>query len=129
MKERWSNWILESYRLEGKVALITGGASGIGECTARLFVKQGARVVIADVQDDLGQSISDELKSKGAPISYVHCDVSKESEVRNAVDTAVSKYGKLDIMFWEEIRCNRCFWGKSREYSRWSWKLQKGLWR
>ncbi|KAJ9184539.1 hypothetical protein P3X46_004253 [Hevea brasiliensis] len=85
-------------RLEGKVALINGGASGIGESTARLFVKHGAKVLIADVQDDLGQSICLEFDSQET-ISYVHCDVTCDSDVQNAVDTAVSRYGKLDIMF------------------------------
>ncbi|TYG96797.1 hypothetical protein ES288_A11G381800v1 [Gossypium darwinii] len=84
-------------RLEGKVALITGGASGIGESTARLFVQHGAKVVIADIQDDLGSSICEQLGGHGI-ISYAHCDVTCDSDVRNAVDLAVSKYGKLDIM-------------------------------
>ncbi|XVE96342.1 hypothetical protein REPUB_Repub02eG0213400 [Reevesia pubescens] len=84
-------------RLEGKVALITGGASGIGEATARLFVQHGAKVLIADIQDDLGQSLCQELGDQ--KISYVHCDVSLDSDVGNAVDLAVSKYGKLDIMY------------------------------
>ncbi|XP_060200922.1 short chain aldehyde dehydrogenase 1-like [Lycium barbarum] len=85
-------------RLEGKVAIITGGASGIGEATARLFIKHGAKVVIADIQDDLGLSIIKEIGEDDA-VSYVHCDVKVEKDVENAVDTAVSKYGKLDIMF------------------------------
>ncbi|KAL4351943.1 hypothetical protein GQ457_06G025460 [Hibiscus cannabinus] len=85
-------------RLEGKVALITGGASGIGECTAKLFVQHGAKVVIADIQDDLGTSICEQLGGHET-ISYVHCDVTIDSDVRDAVDLAVSKYGKLDIMF------------------------------
>ncbi|XP_059281076.1 short chain aldehyde dehydrogenase 1-like [Lycium ferocissimum] len=85
-------------RLEGKVAIITGGASGIGEATARLFIKHGAKVVIADVQDDLGQSIIEEIGEKGVA-SYISCDVKVEKDVENAVDMAVSKYGKLDIMF------------------------------
>ncbi|XP_039059068.1 secoisolariciresinol dehydrogenase-like [Hibiscus syriacus] len=84
--------------LEGKVALITGGASGIGGSTARLFVQHGAKVVIADVQDDHGSSISEQLGGHET-ISYVHCDVTCDSDVRNAVDLAVSEYGKLDIMF------------------------------
>ncbi|KAB5519682.1 hypothetical protein DKX38_024001 [Salix brachista] len=87
-----------SKRLEGKVALITGGASGIGECTARLFVQHGAKVLIADVQDDLGQALCHEYGSEEI-ISYVHCNVTVNSDVQNAVDTAVSRYGKLDIMF------------------------------
>lgn len=84
-------------RLKGKVALITGGASGIGESTARLFVQHGAKVLIADIQDDLGKSISQEHGDQ--TISYVHCDVTSDSDVGKAVDLAVSKYGKLDIMF------------------------------
>uniref|UniRef100_A0A2N9I6W4 Secoisolariciresinol dehydrogenase n=1 Tax=Fagus sylvatica TaxID=28930 RepID=A0A2N9I6W4_FAGSY len=83
-------------RLEGKVALITGGASGIGESTARLFSKHGAKVVIADIQDDLGHSVCKDLNSQST--SFVHCDVTKETDIGNAVNHAVSKYGKLDIM-------------------------------
>lgn len=87
-----------SKRLEGKVALITGGASGIGESSTRLFVRHGAKVVIADIQDDLGHSVCEEIGSNES-LSYVHCDVTRESDVEKAVNTAVSKYGKLDIFF------------------------------
>ncbi|KAK1311156.1 Momilactone A synthase [Acorus calamus] len=84
-------------RLEGKVAIITGGASGIGECTARLFSNHGAKVVITDVQDDLGHSVCESIGRDSA--NYVHCDVTNEPDVRNAVDEAVAKHGRLDIMF------------------------------
>ncbi|XP_058108972.1 secoisolariciresinol dehydrogenase-like [Magnolia sinica] len=84
-------------RLEGKVALITGGASGIGEQTARLFNRHGAKVVIADIQDELGHSISKELGPTDT--SFIHCDVRDEAHVQNAVDSAIAKFGKLDIMF------------------------------
>ncbi|XP_058734922.1 borneol dehydrogenase, mitochondrial-like [Vicia villosa] len=83
-------------RLEGKVALITGGAGGIGEATARLFANHGAKVVIADIEDDKGNSLCQELHKSSA--SYVHCDVTKEKDIETAVNTTVSKYGKLDIM-------------------------------
>ncbi|KAL4324190.1 hypothetical protein GQ457_11G008260 [Hibiscus cannabinus] len=76
------------YRLEGKVAIITGGASGIGAATARLFHENGAKVVIADIQDALGGNAS-----------YIHCDVSKEDDIINLIDTTVSKHGNLDIMY------------------------------
>ncbi|KDP36095.1 hypothetical protein JCGZ_08739 [Jatropha curcas] len=87
-------------RLQGKVALITGGASGIGEATARLFARHGAKVLIADVQNKLGQSLSEEIRSEtGQPVSYIQCDVTQETDVENAVNTAVSMHGKLDIMY------------------------------
>ncbi|CAJ1884230.1 unnamed protein product [Sphenostylis stenocarpa] len=85
-------------RLEGKVAIITGGASGIGAATAKLFVKHGAKVIIADVQDALGHSLCKTL-STNTPIHYLHCDVTSESDIKNVVEAAITKYGKLDIMY------------------------------
>ncbi|GAB4833291.1 hypothetical protein Ancab_031537 [Ancistrocladus abbreviatus] len=85
--------------LDGKVAIITGGASGFGESTARLFAQHGAKVIIADIQDDKGMHLCKELASHGSSITYVHCDVTSDSDMKNAVDTTMSKYGKLDIMF------------------------------
>jgi NAD(P)-dependent dehydrogenase (short-subunit alcohol dehydrogenase family) len=84
-------------RLEGKVALITGGASGIGESSARLFAKHGAKVIIADVQDELGQSVCESIGPSNC--TYIRCDVTDEAQIINAVDKAVSDHGKLDIMF------------------------------
>ncbi|KAI3511975.1 hypothetical protein L1887_19137 [Cichorium endivia] len=84
-------------RISEKVALITGAASGIGECTAKLFAEHGAKVVIADIQDELGQAVCEVIGSSKS--IYVHCDVTNEEDVKNAVDTAVATYGKLDIMF------------------------------
>ncbi|KAK9055882.1 hypothetical protein SSX86_026969 [Deinandra increscens subsp. villosa] len=85
-------------RLEGKVALITGGASGIGEATVRLFLKHGAKVVIADVQDDLANQLIASLANSDN-VSYCHCDVRDEKQVEDAVSHAVTKYGSLDILF------------------------------
>ncbi|XP_055822011.1 borneol dehydrogenase, mitochondrial-like [Solanum dulcamara] len=84
-------------RLEGKVAIITGAASGIGKAAARLFTRNGAEVVIADIQDELVQKICENLDSSS--IIYVHCNVTKEEDLKNVVNTAVSKYGKLDIIY------------------------------
>lgn len=93
-----SNGFHASTRLEGKVAIITGGASGFGESTARLFARHGAKVVIADVQDDRGHSLCRDINLP-EQTSYVRCDVTNDADVKNAVDLAVSKYGGLDIMF------------------------------
>lgn len=78
--------------------IITGAASGIGEAAARLFVEHGARVVIADVQDELGQQVA---ASIGSPdqCCYLHCDVTDEKQVEAAVAHAIAKYGRLDVMF------------------------------
>ncbi|CAM6028951.1 unnamed protein product, partial [Sphagnum balticum] len=84
-------------RLEDKVAVITGGAAGLGEATARLFVRNGARVVILDIDDEAGERLVTELGDASA--RYVHCDVRKESDVAAAVTYAVSTFGKLDIYF------------------------------
>lgn len=82
------------------MALITGGASGIGACTARLFVRHGASVVVADVQDEAGALLCADLGAEGASsICYVRCDVTVEPDVAAAVDHAVARFGKLDIMF------------------------------
>jgi NAD(P)-dependent dehydrogenase (short-subunit alcohol dehydrogenase family) len=82
--------------LKDKVALITGGASGIGEGTVRLFVREGASVVIADILDDQGKRLAAEL---GARVAYVHTDVSQEPDVQSAVAETVRRYGRLDCMF------------------------------
>ncbi|KAL2900094.1 Secoisolariciresinol dehydrogenase [Bienertia sinuspersici] len=96
-------------RLKGKVAIVTGGAGGFGEATARLFLQHGAKVIIADVQDDKGLSLCNEILSKsccnndhddvGEIISYVHCNISDETDMEHLVDLTISKHGKLDIMF------------------------------
>jgi NAD(P)-dependent dehydrogenase (short-subunit alcohol dehydrogenase family) len=83
-------------RLEEKVAIITGGASGIGAATVRLFAKEGARVVIGDMQDDKGAKLAAEL---GASATYRHANVSQESDVKALVDDAVKRFGRLDCIF------------------------------
>jgi NAD(P)-dependent dehydrogenase (short-subunit alcohol dehydrogenase family) len=82
--------------LEGKVAVITGGASGIGEATVRLFVDEGCRVVVADVLDERGRRLVDGI---GKSAVYVHADVSQETQVQAAVEHAVSHFGRLDCVF------------------------------
>ena len=83
-------------QLEGKTAVITGAASGIGAGTARRFVEEGAKVLIADIQDDVGGALAASL---GEAAIYRHCDVLHEDQVRGAVDTAVGAWGRLDVLF------------------------------
>ena len=83
-------------RLDGKVAVITGAASGIGRATVDLFVSEGARVVAADIQDDKGARIEEDHKGMA---HYVRCDVSQEKDVEAAVMAAKSFFGRLDVLF------------------------------
>ncbi|OXM85589.1 SDR family NAD(P)-dependent oxidoreductase [Paenibacillus rigui] len=85
-------------RFESKVAIVTGGASGIGEATVRLFAEEGARVVIADFSDR-GQEVSDQLNKAGFDTLFVKTDVTQEDQVIRMVTETVKKYGKLDILF------------------------------
>ncbi|MFD0824913.1 SDR family NAD(P)-dependent oxidoreductase [Neobacillus sp. M.A.Huq-85] len=86
-------------KLAGKVAVVTGGASGIGEFTVREMVEEGARVVIADLNDDLGSKLVQELNQEERQVAYIHVDVTKEDQVENMIEFAVSEFGKLDILF------------------------------
>jgi NAD(P)-dependent dehydrogenase (short-subunit alcohol dehydrogenase family) len=83
-------------RLAGKVALVTGGASGIGEATVRLFVQEGAAVTLADIQDERGRALAAELGPRAA---YVHADVSRETDVAGAIAATVTRFGRLDCLF------------------------------
>ena len=83
-------------RLDGKVAVITGGASGIGAGTVRRFVEEGARCVVADIQDDAGAALVAEL---GDATVFRHVDVTVEDDVAGAVALAVDRFGRIDCMF------------------------------
>src|SRR5712691_10101669 len=85
-------------RLDGKVALISGGARGQGETEAKLFCREGATVVFGDVLDDEGHKVEAEIRAAGGEAMYVHLNVTSEADWRAAVDTVVRTYGKLDIL-------------------------------
>ena len=83
-------------RLDGKVALITGGASGIGLGTVELFVAEGAKVVAADIQDEKGAMLEKRFPGQ---VAYAHCDVTSEAEIEAALQKAKTEFGGLDILF------------------------------
>ncbi|GIU85063.1 MAG: 2,5-dichloro-2,5-cyclohexadiene-1,4-diol dehydrogenase [Acidimicrobiales bacterium] len=86
--------------LEGKVAIVTGGASGIGAATCRRLLAEGASVVFADLNDENGLDLSEKLRAEGYEhFAFEHADVSSEEDVRRLVDSAVDRFGRLDIVF------------------------------
>ncbi|GFQ00065.1 zerumbone synthase, partial [Phtheirospermum japonicum] len=85
------------FRLLGKVALVSGGASGIGESIVSLFLKHGAKDCVADIQDDMGQRLCNNL-DEPHNVTFSHCNVTIEDDVKRAVDHVVDKFGSLDIM-------------------------------
>jgi 3-oxoacyl-[acyl-carrier protein] reductase len=86
-------------RLEGKVAIITGAASGIGKATALLFAKEGAKIVVSDINDAQGKDTVDAIRKASGDAVYVHADVASESDVQALVKAAADTYGKIDIVF------------------------------
>jgi NAD(P)-dependent dehydrogenase (short-subunit alcohol dehydrogenase family) len=85
--------------LIGKVALITGGASGIGRATAILFAREGAHVAIADINTESGQSVANEVEAVGGRAIFLACDVTIAEDCRHAVEATVAAFGGLDILF------------------------------
>ncbi len=85
-------------RLDGKVALISGGARGQGAAEAKLFTYEGAKVVFGDILDEEGRQVEAEIRAQGGTATYIHLDVTSEAAWQHAVATAESTYGKLDIL-------------------------------
>lgn len=102
-------------RLEGKVALITGAASGIGAATARMYVAEGARVMLADLDDEAGGALAEEL---GAAATFVHLDVTDEAQWKRAVELARDQWGRLNILVNSAGVLLR---GTLKEYKRDTW--------
>ena len=85
-------------RLDGKVAIISGGARGMGAEEANLFAKEGANVVIGDILDDLGQQVETDCRAEGLDVAYTHLDVTSESDWDAIIALAEQRHGKVDIL-------------------------------
>lgn len=86
-------------RLQGKVALITGGGAGIGRAAARRFAREGARVAIAELKAEQGAAAAQEVAASGGAAVFVHADVTREDSVRDAVSQALGHFGRIDVLF------------------------------
>jgi NAD(P)-dependent dehydrogenase (short-subunit alcohol dehydrogenase family) len=85
-------------RLQGKIALISGGARGMGAVEARLFAKEGAKVTIGDVLEDEGRKLEAELNAMGAEVLFVRLNVTREADWQRAVEATLNRFGKLDVL-------------------------------
>jgi len=85
-------------RLDGKVAIISGGARGMGATEVRMFCGEGAKVVFGDILDDLGRRVEAEIRELGGEAAYVHLDVTSAADWGRAIEAAESRYGRLDIL-------------------------------
>lgn len=85
-------------RLEGKVAIITGGARGQGATEARMFAREGAKVVIGDIRDELGMQVEAEIRELGGEAVYLHLDVTSGDDWQRAIETAEQRFGKVDVL-------------------------------
>ncbi|MBD33338.1 MAG: hypothetical protein CL892_02725, partial [Dehalococcoidia bacterium] len=86
-------------KLKNKIAIVTGGNSGIGEATAKLFAQEGAKVIIMARRDEEGKRVENEIKDNGGVANFIKCDVGDEKTVNSAVEAAVDLYGKINILF------------------------------
>ena len=86
-------------RLQDKVALITGGTSGIGAATARLFAREGAKIAITGRRNELGERVVSEIRSAGGDVIFIAADVARAEDCRRSIDETLAAYGRVDILF------------------------------
>ena len=105
-------------KLQDKVAVITGGASGIGAATARLFVQEGAKVVLVDLNEEKGKAFEAELKAQNADALFVKANITSEEEVQNIFKETIAAFGKVDVVF-NNAGIGRVTPTENLEYAEW----------
>jgi 3(or 17)beta-hydroxysteroid dehydrogenase len=86
------------HRLEGKVAIVTGSSGGIGEATAKLFAQEGTKVIVADINEEGGKRVEEEIRQSGGEAVFIRLDVTSEESWQSLMKAAIEKYGKLNIL-------------------------------
>ncbi len=111
-------------RMEGQVAWVSGGASGMGEATAELFAAEGARVAVVDVQEERGLQVVNRIAEQGGDAVFLACDVAEEGQVRASIDTTVARFGKLQAV----VNCAGIVHvGRLHEYTEKDWDRLMGV--
>ncbi|MCG3418358.1 SDR family NAD(P)-dependent oxidoreductase [Oceanobacillus jordanicus] len=105
-------------KLQDRVAIITGGASGIGASTAKLFVSEGAKVVLVDLNEEKGKAFQEELQAQGSEALFVKANITSEEEVANVFKETTNKFGKVDIVF-NNAGIDRVHSSHDLDYSEW----------
>lgn len=111
-------------RMEGQVAWVSGGASGMGEATAELFAAEGARVAVVDVQEERGLQVANRIAGQGGDAVFLACDVAEEGQVRASIETTVERFGKLQAV----VNCAGIVHvGRLHEYTEKNWDRLMGV--
>lgn len=113
-------------KLQGKVAIITGGASGIGAATAELFVAEGAKVVLVDLNEEKGKAFEEQLKAQGAEALFVKTNITSEEEVQAMYAKTIEAFGRVDIVF-NNAGIGRVFPTHELQYEEWRTTLNVDL--
>ena len=116
-------------RLKDKVAVVTGGANGIGRAICELFAEEGAWVLVADVEEHAGQSVVDAVHARGGKAEFCRADVSNQEQVQNAIEIAAARNGSIDVLcnnaalsFGSKLSCSSGIDRRGMEKVHWMWR-------
>lgn len=123
----YRSWLQMNQRLKSKVAIITGGASGMGETTAHVFCRQGATVVLADINEQEGQAVLSRIQKAGGEALFIRTDLTVEADVERLIDQTLNRYGRLDVLFSNAGVKNGLAKAHAISEEDWDWVLDTNL--